>query len=98
MLAFTVSAKTADPKIAGLIGPAFTSFADSTIKKQPVKADDKNQKGKKPDIKEVPKSKPQVKPAAVKTRIKIKTPVKKPVIKRPVIKRPTGLIKRNLGL
>ena len=78
----------------------FLQVADSTIQQQPAKpaSEDKDPKGTKPDIKSVPKSKPQVKPAAVKTRIKIKNPIKKPAIKRPSIKRPAGSIKRNLGL
>lgn len=68
---------------------------DSVIKKQPVKKDGNKQKGqkgdaKKTEIKEVPKSKRQLKPAAVKT--KIKTPVKRV---KPVIKRPVKLIRKN---
>ena len=72
---------------------------DSLIRKQqPGKNDDKKQKGqkgdlKKPDIKQVPKSKRQLKPAAVKTKIKI--PVKRV---KPVIKRPVRLIRKNLGI
>ena len=80
----------------------FLQVTDSTVQQQPVKpatkSEGKDPKGNKPEIKSVPKSKPQVKPAAVKTRIKIKNPIKKPVIKRPSIKRPGGSIKRNLGL
>jgi len=71
---------------------------DSVIRKQPVKNEEKNKKGKKgdlkkPDIKEVPKSKRQLKPAAVKT--KVKTPVKRV---KPVIKKPVRLIRKNIGI
>lgn len=71
---------------------------DSVNKKQPGKKDEKKQKDqkgdlKKPEIKEVPKSKRQLKPAAVKTKIKI--PVKRV---KPVIKRPVRLIRKNLGI
>ena len=71
---------------------------DSEIQKQPGKKDEKKQKGKKgdtqkPEIKEVPKSKRQLKPAAVKTKIKV--PVKRV---KPVIKKPVRLIRKNLGI
>ncbi|WP_026897356.1 hypothetical protein [Daejeonella oryzae] len=73
----------------------FTLSADSTIKKQPASTDKKKEEVKdeikKPEIKEVPKSRRQLKPIAVKP--KIKTPVKI----RPVIKRPAGLIRKTLG-
>ena len=69
------------------------TMSDSTSRKQPGKPDDKKEDVKRPDIKEVPKSKRHLKPAAVKARIKIKTPVKI----RPNIKRPMGLIRKALG-
>jgi hypothetical protein len=50
-------------------------------------AGDKKQEGKKPDIKEVPKSRRQLKPSAVKGRVKGK-PVKIPKPK---------VIKKNIG-
>jgi hypothetical protein len=73
-------------------------LADSTIKKQPVKPDEVKPDDKKPgvkkvDIKEIPRAKRQIKPVAVKTRVKI--PVKRV---KPTIRRPLGLIKRNLGI
>lgn len=85
------------------IAVANESIIDSNVRKQPVKGDDlkqdeKNKGGKKgdvkkPDIKEVPKAKRQLKPAALKGKVKI--PVKRV---KPVIKRPVGLIRRNLGI
>lgn len=70
------------------------AVADTSIRKEPVKQG-KTKEGEKPEIKEVPKSKRQLKPAAVKTLIKIKTPIKRI---KPIIKRPLGLIKRTLGV
>lgn len=67
---------------------------DSTSKKQRGNPDDKKEDVKKTEIKEVPKSKRQLKPVAVGTKIKIKIPVKI----RPIIKRPAGLIRKTLGI
>ena len=96
-LAKTPGALSAD------IGVANEGIIDSVVRKQPVKPEDrkqdeKNKDGKKvdvkkPDIKEVPKAKRQLKPAALKGKVKI--PVKRV---KPVIKRPVGLIRRNLGI
>ena len=106
MLAFTFPclavAKTSATLISD-IPETNESIIDSVIRKQPVKPEDrkqdeKNKDGKKvdvkkPDIKEVPKAKRQLKPAALKGKVKI--PVKRV---KPVIKRPLGLVKRNLGI
>ena len=83
-------------------GLTSSNVVDSIPQKQPVKKDDKKGDDKtqdpkiianKPDIKEVPKAKRKLKPAAVKTKIKI--PVKRV---KPVIKKPVRLIRRNLGI
>ena len=92
------SAKRSVETSHGLPALSMGIIADSTIKKQPVKPaevkpDDKKPGGKKVDIKEIPRAKRQIKPVAVKTRVKI--PVKRV---KPTIKRPLGLIKRNLGI
>ena len=77
------------------------STVDSNPQKQPGKKDDKKgdkkkQDGKKvkgADIKEVPKATRKLKPAAVKTKVKI--PVKRV---KPVIKKPVGLIRKISGI
>lgn len=69
------------------------SISDS-INKPTVKSNHKARRGHKAGIKEVPRSKPHIKPLAVKTRIKIKPSIKRI---KPVIKRPIGLIKRKLA-
>jgi hypothetical protein len=90
-----VSAKTRVPDLSGI---SSVILQDTTGRKQGVKPADNNPEDnkpalKKPDIKEVPKSRRQLKPLAVKARIKI--PVKRI---KPVIRRPIGLIRRNLGI
>lgn len=92
------SAKTPFRNLSVISASPVEISIDSVIKKQPLKKDGKKQKGqegdkKKPEIKEVPKSKRQLKPAAVKT--KIKTPVKRA---KPKINRPVKLIRKNLGI
>ena len=69
--------------------PVFT--LDSVPKKPAAKPE--NKPTDKPEIKEVPKSRRQIKPAAVGERIKIKPPVRV----KPNIKKPIGNIKRALG-
>jgi hypothetical protein len=103
ILPLMVSAKASPGLIAELPVLTSASLPDSVIKKQPAQQDDKKQDDKKqdpkkadvkrPDIKEVPKAKRQIKPVAVKTRVKI--PVKRV---KPVIKRRVGSIRINLGL
>ena len=94
LLPVAASAKITVSTISDLPELRMMAITDTTSKKQKVKPDDKKEDGKKAEVKEVPKSKRQIKPVAVGTRIKIKTPVKL----RPIIKRPVGLIRKNLGI
>ena len=93
-----VSAGTPGNHLPDLPGISSVSLQDTTGRKQGIKPgenkpEDNKPVVKKPDIKEVPKSRRQLKPVAVKARIKI--PVKRI---KPIIKRPIGLIRRNLGI
>ncbi|NEU09202.1 hypothetical protein GZH53_12820 [Flavihumibacter sp. R14] len=76
---------------------AAVSMPRSVVTNHSFDQDDKQDKTKKgnqkPDVKEVPKSRRQPKPAAVKSKVKIKTPVKKI---KPVIKKPLRLVHKNL--
>ena len=69
-----------------------TEFALDSVPKKPAAKPEKKP-SEKPEIKEVPKSRRQIKPAAVGDRIKIKPPVRV----KPNIKKPVGNIKRGLG-
>ena len=79
------------------------TITDALLQDPPAKSDKKQDEGqakkkrasKEPDIKEVPKSKRQVKPVPVKGKVKIKTPVKKI---KPVIKKPVKPIRKKLGI
>jgi len=76
----------------GLPGYSFSAVPDSVITKKPA---GKNGDEGKPEIKEVPKSKRQAKPAALGPKIKVKPPVK---VKPNIIKRPPGIIKKSLRI
>jgi hypothetical protein len=83
-------------------GPPFATTANIPgavitveVPGQDEKQDTKKKGDQKPDVKEVPKSRRQAKPAAVKTKVRIKTPVKKI---KPVIKKPLKLVHTNLGI
>lgn len=53
-----------------------------------------NKPSDKPEIKEVPKSRRQIKPSAVGEKIRVKPPVR---VKPNIIRKPAGNIKRALG-
>ena len=66
---------------------------DSVPSKKP-DAKPENKPSDKPEIKEVPKSRRQIKPSAVGEKIRVKPPVH---VKPNIIKKPVGNIKRALG-
>ncbi|MEO8793932.1 MAG: hypothetical protein ABI390_00625 [Daejeonella sp.] len=95
LLPFLASAKNSKIELKKYASLSSFAPADSTQKKPKDvenKKDDKKDDIKKPEIKQVPKSRRQVKPIAVGAKIKIKTPVKI----KPIIKRPIGLIRKTL--
>lgn len=65
---------------------------DSVPSRKPAEKPGDKKPGDKPEIKEVPKSKRQIRPQAVGERIKIKPPVK---VKPNIIKKPVVHIKRG---
>lgn len=69
-----------------------TEFTLDSVPKKPAAKPEKKPSDK-PEIKEVPKARRQIKPAAVGDRIKINPPVRV----KPNIKKPVGNIKRGLG-
>ncbi len=95
LLPFLASAKNSKIELKKYASLTTFTPIDSTQKKPKdveKKREDKKEDPKKPEIKEVPKSRRQVKPVAVGAKIKIKTPVKI----KPIIKRPIGLIRKTL--
>ena len=92
-VSLSVTAKASHPIAKrGISDIVFT--LDTVPSKKPAADTRKEPEKKKPEIKEVPKSRRQIKPKAVGERIKGKPPVR---VKPKIIKKPVKNIKRAIG-
>lgn len=82
--------------VPGDLQSAFTEVVvlDSVPSRKPAAKPENKKPSDKPEIKEVPKSKRQIRPQAVGEKIRVKPPVK---VKPNIIKKPAIRIKKALG-